>query len=65
MDLVLFIFFLFYFYFWFFILFFFILNLGKECDVILYIMVTQVTKHDRSVTSVTVIGHSYIIQIRM
>ena len=38
--------------------FFFILDLSKEYDVMLYIMITQVTKCDRSMISVTVTGHT-------
>jgi len=31
---------------------FFILNLGKGCDVMLHVMVTQVTKHNESMTPI-------------
>ena len=47
------------------VFFSFFLNLGKKYNVILYVTVTQVTRHDRGVTPVTgrslyvtVIGHT-------
>jgi len=60
MDFALFIFFLFIFLFCFsfyfifgFTFYFFILDLDKECNIISYVTVIQVTKHDRSVISIT------------
>jgi len=64
MNLALFIFFLFIFIFCFssyfifgFTFYFFILVLGKEYNMMLYVTVIQVTKHDRDVISITEWSH--------
>jgi len=40
-------------YFWFSFLLFFILDLDKEYNIILYVIVIQVTNHDKSVIHIT------------
>jgi len=49
MDLTLFYFIFYLFHFWFSFSLFLILDLGKEYDIMLYVIVTQVTEHDKSV----------------
>jgi len=51
------------FYFWFSVSVFFILDLNKEYDVKLYVIVTQVTNCDRSVAPI--IGWSHISQLQV
>ena len=48
-----------------FILLFFILDLGKECNMMLYMMVIQVTKYDGSMMPVIGWSHNHVTQRRI